>query len=358
MLKAAVLGAGYMGSAITFPLSDNNIQVNLWGTWLDDDIIDSCIKGAHPKLKKKLPDRVKVFYSDELKNAVDDCDLIFMAVLSEGFVKVFDMLLQILDRQCHFFKLTKGLAIDKGKVERISKKAQDMFNRTHPDKKFYWATIGGAAKAVELSDKIPTACIYGINDQSYLEMVKRFSTPYYPLTVTDDIIGLELSSAFKNVYSIMIGICDGLFGQERPGMYHNLSAFIFDQALKEMVMIAEAAGGRRETVFGLAGTADFYVASLSGRNRRYGEYVGKGSEPQATYKKTYEEGEVSEGYQALKICPDWIDSLKKGLFSKLPLLNTTYDIIFKAKDPSAAVNSFVKKVKDDFDNLLDQYQYE
>ncbi len=57
-LKAAVIGAGYMGSAITFPLSANNIEVNLWGTWLDDKIIESSLAGFHPKLKKALPPSV------------------------------------------------------------------------------------------------------------------------------------------------------------------------------------------------------------------------------------------------------------------------------------------------------------
>jgi len=52
MHKIAILGAGYMGSAMTFPLAENNIPVNLWGTWLDNEIIDSCKKGTHPKLKK------------------------------------------------------------------------------------------------------------------------------------------------------------------------------------------------------------------------------------------------------------------------------------------------------------------
>ncbi len=89
MKKAAVLGAGYMGSAITFPLSDNQVEVNLWGTWLDDEIIKSCINGYHPKLKKKMPDNVKFFYSHDLKKAVNDVDMIFVGVTSNGFLDVF-----------------------------------------------------------------------------------------------------------------------------------------------------------------------------------------------------------------------------------------------------------------------------
>ena len=56
MCRVAVLGAGYMGSAITFPLADNGTDINLWGTWLDDDILEASHRGEHPKLKKKLPE--------------------------------------------------------------------------------------------------------------------------------------------------------------------------------------------------------------------------------------------------------------------------------------------------------------
>ena len=84
--KAAVLGAGYMGSAITFPLADNGIKINLWGTWLDDAIIDSCRKGYHPKLKKKMPDNVTFLYSNDLVEAVKNVDMVFVTVTSNGFL--------------------------------------------------------------------------------------------------------------------------------------------------------------------------------------------------------------------------------------------------------------------------------
>src|SRR5665647_2457699 len=99
MLKAAVLGAGYMGSAITYPLSENNIKVNLWGTWLDDEIIKSSLEGYHPKLKKPLPGIVTPMYSDRLSDAVKDVDIIFIAVFSDGFVNVFKMLFNAIKKR-------------------------------------------------------------------------------------------------------------------------------------------------------------------------------------------------------------------------------------------------------------------
>ena len=351
MYKAAVIGAGYMGSAITFPLSANNIEVNLIGTWLDEDIIASSLAGYHPKLKKPLPGLVKPVYWQDMASAVKGTDIIFIAVTSEGFVNVFSQVLDAIDKNYYFFKLTKGLVSYKGSVVRATQAAHDMFKLKFPNYDFMWATVGGPAKAVELSDKITTASIYGLNNITLKNLAYGFSTDYYPITITDDIPGVEVSSAFKNVYAIAIGICDGLFKSTREGMYHNFSGFIFNQAMIEMSKIAAKSGGRKETVFDLAGIGDFYVASLSGRNRRYGEFVGKGENPKKIFKKMFDEGEVAEGYLALKIGIEWVKSLSNNLINETPLLNSLYKIIFNDHDPIQELKNFTKEMSSKYRKL-------
>ncbi len=223
-----------------------------------------------------------------------------------------------------------------------------MFEKKFPGTDFKWATIGGPVKANELSDKIPTASIYALNKSMPKDMPFEFSTGFYPVTITDDIPGVEVSSAFKNVYAIAVGICDGLFKASRPGMYHNFSAFIFNQAMIEMSRIAVAAGGRTETVFDLAGIGDFYVASLSGRNARYGEFVGKGENPGDIFNKMFAAGEVAEGYYALKLGVEWVKSLGMDIAKELPLLKYLYSIIFDSTEPNQALLSFVADMKTRF----------
>ncbi len=350
MYKIAVLGAGYMGSAITYPLTENGHKVNLWGTWLDDEILDSCKKGFHPKLKKALPGPVDLFYSDDLAEAVKDVDMVFIAVTSEGFVPVFKLLLDNIDKKEHYFyKLTKGLVESGGTIKRASQAAEELFAGKFPGRDLLWTTIGGPVKAVELSDKIPTASVYGVSSSKLWNLPFDFATDYYPVTITDDIIGVEVSSAFKNVFAIAVGLCDGIFKTSASeGMYHNFNAFVFNQAMIEMSGIVLAAGGRTETVFDLAGTGDFYVASLSGRNRRYGDFVGSGSEPLKGYKKMYTDGEVAEGYQALKIGFKWVNSLKDDFIDELPLLSSLHKIIFGGHVPLDELKEFVKKMKNRF----------
>jgi glycerol-3-phosphate dehydrogenase (NAD(P)+) len=161
MLKAAVLGAGYMGSAITYPLSDNGIETNLWGTWLDNDLIESSLSGFHPKLKKPLQDGVFPIYSKDLKNAVKNADIIFIAVNSEGFIPVFKMLLDVVEKNYYFFKLTKGLVNYNGKIVRASQAAYDMFCKKFGSEEFLWATVGGPVRALDLAYKTVSATIKG-----------------------------------------------------------------------------------------------------------------------------------------------------------------------------------------------------
>jgi len=351
MYKAAVIGAGYMGSAITFPLSANNIEVNLVGTWLDEDLIASSLAGYHPKLKKPLPGLVKPIYWQDMASAVEDVDIIFIAVTSEGFVNVFSQVLDAIDKNYYFFKLTKGLVEYKGSVVRATQAAHDMFKLKFPTLDFMWASVGGPVKAVELSDKIITASIYALNSKNLKDLAYGFSTDYYTITITDDIIGVEVSSTFKNVYSVVIGICDGLFKSTKEGMYHNFNAFLFSQAMIEMSKIAEKAGGRKETVFDLAGIGDFYVASMSGRNRRYGEYVGSGENPQKIFEKMFDEGEVAEGYLALKIGIEWVKSLGNNLINETPLLSSLYKIIFNDHDPIQELKNFTKEMSNRYRKL-------
>jgi glycerol-3-phosphate dehydrogenase (NAD(P)+) len=345
MKKIAVLGAGYMGSAITFPLSDNGYKINLWGTWLDDALIDSCVKGYHPKLKQKMPENVDYFYSKELKSALKDVDMVFMAVTSNGFVNVFQMVMDNLAGNKLFFKLTKGLAEYDGKIKRLAQAAEDVFRQKFgPNEEFYMTVIGGAVTACELAKKIPTVSIYAPNHEELASIPPTFATDYYSVIVGEDPIGVEISSAYKNVYSIMVGISDGIYGPRYgKGNYVNLNSFIYNQGLIEMSKIAEAAGGNRNTSFNLAGIADFYGAALSGRNQRYGEEVGKGGEPHETFNQLFEKGEVSEGYMALKISIDWIKSIDKNLISRLPLLSALHSIIFKNKSMEKTLAEFLSE---------------
>ncbi len=337
-MKVAVLGAGYMGSAITFPLADNDIVVNLWGTWLDDDIISMCRAGDHPKLKKPLHGDVNLFTSDQLQQAVQGADAVFMAVSSEGFVPVFSKFIECKDVQdIRVFTLTKGLVDFRNTVERISRVAAIMYEEKH-GRKIFWASVGGPVKAPELANSVPSLSIYGLNYSKGFD-ANGFNTSYYRIITTDDVCGVELCSCFKNVYAITSGIVDGLYSGQIETMYHNFSALLFNQAINEIKEIVVASGANAETVYSPACVGDLYVTAQSGRNRKYGELVGKGIDPEKAYRKMYSSQEIAEGYNALKLGYDYVKSLK--IENRLPLLGSLYDIVYRCADARKTLTDFV-----------------
>jgi len=343
-LKAAVIGAGYMGSAITFPLSANNIEVNLWGTWLDDKIIGSSIAGYHPKLKKALPATVTPLYCKDLKKALSGIDMLFMAITSEGFVKVFEMVLDNLTSPVYFFKLTKGLVSYKGSIVRATQAALDMLGQKFGLRDFAWATVGGPVRALDLAYEMPSVSMYGITDKKIKDMILKLKTDYYRIIAKEDVIGVELSSTFKNIYAMAPGICDGLFREKYDGLYFNFTALLFAQAIKEISKIVQIAGGDRDTVFDFAGVGDLYVTSAAGRNRKLGELVGKGMDPHKAFKDMSDDGEYGEGYAALKLAEPWLKILDKKIIDELPLFKTLFSIFFNGGKPVDELKKLILKI--------------
>ena len=335
-IKAAILGAGYMGSAITFPLSDNQIKVNLLGTWLDDEIVQSSIKGFHPKLKKALPENVSIYYWQDLDAALEDVNVIFIAVTSEGFVNIFQKTLDILDRNNDytFFKLTKGFVQYKGKIMRATEAAFDIYSEKFPDKELKIATVGGPVRAVDLSHRVVSASIYGLSDIKIKDTAMTLCTDYYRIFTNDDIKSIELCSAFKNIYAMAAGICDGLYKEKKEGFYYNTVSFLFNQACLEIAEIVQAAGGNRQIAFDLAGIGDLHVTSTAGRNRHYGELVGKGIDGDVAFNRMFKMGEYGEGYIALKLALPWIKINIPNICKKIPLLLSINNIIFNKCDPA------------------------
>jgi len=333
-----------MGSAFTFPLSSRGIEINLWGTWLDDWILDSCLKGEHPKLKKHLPPGVKIFYSDQLAQALKAVDAVVIAVTSEGFLPVFSRAIKYIQNNPTFFCLTKGLLEYQGSIKRISETARLLIEEKPGEKTFYWASVGGPVKAMELAREVKTGSIYGISNPNIKKLSRLFYTDYYRIYTTSDLAGVEISACFKNIYSIALGICDGYYQSILPENYHNYRALIFTQAVHEMGEIAAIEGGKKETVFGLAGVGDLHVTSSSGRNRLFGEKVGTGMKAKQAYNLMLENDQVAEGYIAMSMGVEYIRKRKKNLLDDLPLLSTLYRIVIQERNVEDELERFALSI--------------
>lgn len=327
MKKITVLGAGAMGSAICHPLADAGWDVHLWGTWLDDEIIRLCRQGEpHPRTNVKLHRQVKTYFCDELQEALKQTNAVIVSVSSPGVKRITEMALDAISQAQVLFLTSKGFFEEEdGNVVLLPDCVRAIaakHGKTLPP----IIPIAGPVKANECAEGKPTATIFACRN---VEVAKKYAgqirTDYYRIDYTEDERGLEVCAPMKNVYAIALGVADGLM--EKTGIpHHNLKAATFNQAVKEMSIIAKAAGGSRETAFNLPGVGDLEVTGLSGRNKFYGVRLGKGERPDQAWQEMEAAQQTVEGYPATLLAAKFVKQLGLSPDKELPLLDAMIKI--------------------------------
>ena len=284
MKKILILGAGAMGSAFTVPCVENSHDVILAGTHLEDNTIDQIIQNdyLHPTLNCKLPKNLKIIkfnnFSKEFKNKPD---LIVIAVSSKGIDWAAKEILKYYSKNISILLLTKGLTIIDNKFSTLSDKISLIFEKKGFSNLIISA-IKGPCLATGLINKIRTSAVVANKDISKSQWIgKLISTNYYTLEFSEDIIGVEICGAIKNLYSMIIGASKGLSSEtadnEIKSKYHyNTAASLIHRSISEMVFFTKFFKGKEETVYGLAGIGDLYVSAIGGRNSKMGKYLGDG----------------------------------------------------------------------------------
>ena len=284
MKKILILGAGAMGSAFTVPCVENNHDVVLSGTHLEDNTIDQIIQNnyLHPALNCKLPKNLKIVkfdnFSKEFKNKPN---LIVIAVSSKGIDWAAKEILKYYSKDISILLLTKGLTIIDNKFSTLSDKISLIFEKKGFSN-LSISAIKGPCLATGLINKIRTSAVVANKDISKSQWIgKLISTNYYTLEFSEDIIGVEICGAIKNIYSMIIGASKGLSSEtaddEIKSKYHyNTAASLIHRSISEMVFFTKFFKGKEETVYGLAGIGDLYVSAIGGRNSKMGKYLGDG----------------------------------------------------------------------------------
>jgi len=334
MARITILGAGYMGTALAVVAARAGHAVRLWGTWLDDDLVEPALRGEpHPRLKLRLPEGIQLHPSPELVEALSGSEAVVCAVNSDGVVPVFERAMKHLPPDGPLLSVTKGfLPNATGRIRRISEVVRERFlapaGISRP-----WVHIGGPCKAMEVARKVPTAVVYAAADRREAERCAAWlQGPTYTISPTDDLAGAEACSAFKNAYATASGLCDGLQLRGHPEMY-NTKAMLFSQAIAEITRMVVALGGRPETARGIAGVGDLHVTAAAGRNRTYGEHVGRGEPPDKVADRMRQSGELTEGYPALKTGWDLLQQMSGELsVADFPLLEALHRIVYQGAD--------------------------
>jgi Glycerol-3-phosphate dehydrogenase len=320
-----------MGSAICTPLARAGWQVRLWGTWLDDHLLDAIEAGeVHPRTGAKFAKGVQTFRSGQLDAALDGAEVVIMAVASVGVPGVTKLALDGISRAKALWLTSKGFYEDeKGDIHLLPtaiRSIAEAEGKTVPP----IVAIAGPVKANECAAAFPTATIFGCLDGNVaLEYARAASTSEYAIAATDDEVGVEICAPMKNVYAIALGIADGL-GEATGEPHHNLKAAAFAQAVKEMSILGERMGAKPETAFGLPGVGDLEVTGLSGRNKVYGVRLGRGEDPTEALGEMSRLEQTVEGVPAAGLARKLVSQLDDGqgtLTGKLPLLNAINSIL-------------------------------
>jgi glycerol-3-phosphate dehydrogenase (NAD(P)+) len=317
-MKVTVLGAGYMGSAMATVAAMRGHEVHLWGTWLDDALLDPCERGEkHPRLGLELRG-MTIHRSAALKEALAGAGLVVHAVSSEGAVPVMERAAPFLP-DVPVLSVTKGFLESKGgTMDRI-----DVVVPERIGKPVRFVHAAGPAKAVEIARRVLTLMQFAGRDAD--ECRRALGGEHLHVATTDDIAGAEICSALKNAYATGLGLWDGFVGKDS----HNARAACFTQAVAEMRTIALAGGGRAETVHGAAGVGDLHVTAAAGRNRAFGERVGRGRPALEVASEMLAAGELTEGYPA--IATAWRFARERGI-TGLPWLEALNAIVWEGAD--------------------------
>ena len=213
MKKILIIGAGAMGSAFSIPCIENNNEVTIIGSVLENDFISSIKsnKNLHPSLNVILPNNIKIEKFEKITEVTDiDLDLIVVGVSSVGIDWVGEEISKFYKDKIPIILLTKGLSIIDDQLTTLTEKLE-MILKKNGHKNINISSVKGPCLASGLANKMRTGTIIANKNIKEAQKIQNIiQTEYYKCEISDDIEGIEISSAIKNLYSMLIGGSQGL----------------------------------------------------------------------------------------------------------------------------------------------------
>ena len=303
-----------MGSAFTIPCLENKNKVTITEPYSKNFIKELSSKNKfHSSLQINLPKSLKFrkFSIDLLR---EKFDLIVIALSLPG-IDFIGKQLKKLKLKTPILVLTKGLKYEKknNKILTISEQLKNNYNGANI------SVLKGPCLAKELARKKQTSVIVASKNIKIAKWIgKMISTKYYIIEYSKDIRGVEVCSAIKNIYAMIIG----------AGQSLNTSSSLFHKSIIEMKYLTKYFKGKELTTLGLAGVGDLYVSSAGGRNSKMGSYLGKGFTFKNAKKKFMPKDTV-EGEQLVREIAPFV--LKKINKKKIPLMIKLFRTIINNK---------------------------
>ncbi len=323
-MKIAILGDGGWGTTLALLLSGKGLRPVLWGVF-PAYVEEVRKKRKNPKFLPgfKIPE--SVILDSDLRRVVHRADLIVLAAPSQYVRGVARKIGRNDLEGKSFVSVAKG--IETGTLCVPSEVVREELGAVP------FCVLSGPTIAREVALKMPAAVSVASKNEKLRRQVREiFTTPYFSLYESDDVLGVELGGAIKNVIAISAGIVEGL------GSGSNTRAALFARGVAEMARLGKAKGAKRETFMGLSGLGDLATTCLSphSRNRWLGEEIGKGKKLKDILKSTEM---VVEGVDTCRSAY----KLARRCRVRMPITEAVYGILFRGRDPRAAVDALMKR---------------
>lgn len=323
-MQISIVGAGSWGTTLAILLGEKGFDVKLWVRREElANEIKSKRENAQYLPGVKIPSNVIADHS--LKNVINDSEILIIAVPSEFLRKIAKEIKPCFKNQI-IVSVTKGMHDN---CKRMSQVIEDEVGKAKI------AVLSGPNHAEEVSIKLPTASVVASKDINTSRIIAEcLATPYFKLYQLNDVIGVEICGALKNISAIATGVCDGF------GFGDNARASIITLGLMEMNNFGRLFGAKRGTVYGLAGVGDLIATCTSrhSRNRFLGEALAKGKTIEQIKKEMH--GMVAEGIPTTKTVYEY--STKHNI--EMPLTHQAYEVLFKSKNIKQAIKDLLALV--------------
>lgn len=326
MKKIGIIGAGSWGTALAVLLNNNGQQVTVWSV-IEDEIKMLKEEREH---KDKLPGITlseNIQFTTNLQEAIQGKDLLVLAVPSPYTRSTSKKMKEFVAEGQIIVNVAKGIE------ENTMKTLTAIIEEEIPQAVV--TVLSGPSHAEEVGRGLPTTCVVGAQEEATAVYIQEiFMNNVFRVYTSDDILGIELGGALKNVIALAAGVADGL------GYGDNIKAALITRGISEISRLGVAMGGRKETFGGLTGIGDLIVtcASMHSRNRRAGILIGKGYS-------------VDEAMKEVKMIVEGVYSAKAALqLSKkynveLPIIEQVAAVLFEGGSPNNAVDALMGREK-------------
>ncbi len=321
MKKATVFGAGSFGSAIAHVLTANFDEVVLWGR---DAALIETLNRTHENVNylPGLPLSPKIRGSTDLQEAAAGAELVIVATPSQATRDLLGKTQNLFPLHVPIVSVAKG--IENVTLCTMTEVLEQCLPESyHP----HIAVLSGPSFAKEMVQRMPTVVTVASKFENTARAAQSmFASDSFRAYSSNDVVGVQVGGALKNVIAIAAGMSDGL------GLGHNSRAAIITRGLAEISRIAVRMGGNPLTLSGLAGMGDLVLTCTGelSRNRKVGVELGRGRSLDDILK---EMKQVAEGVKTAVSARDL--SLKMGV--ELPICDQVYRIAWEGKSPKAAV---------------------